>query len=174
MNYADIKKYDIANGLGIRVSLFVSGCNHRCKNCFNQEAWDFSYGKPFTNATMEEIIESLSSSYIAGLSLLGGEPFEHANQIGLIPLLKRMKETYPDKNIWCYTGFTFDEDIMKIMYPKWEETREMLTYIDILVDGLFMEELKNPSLRFKGSSNQRIIRVQESMQTGETILWEEE
>jgi len=172
MNYADIKQYDVANGIGIRVSLFVSGCNHHCKNCFNQEAWDFNYGKPFTEDNIEEVIGYLSAPYVAGLSLLGGEPFEHANQIGLLPLLKRVKETYPDKSIWCYTGFTFDQDIMNTMVPKWQETKEVLSYIDILVDGKFVEELKNLSLRFKGSSNQRIIKVQESMKTGEIILWE--
>lgn len=172
MNYADIKQYDVANGIGIRVSLFVSGCNHHCKNCFNEEAWDFSYGNPFTEDKIEEIIGYLNSPYIAGLSLLGGEPFEHANQIGLLPLLKRVKEIYPDKNIWCYSGYTFDKDIMNTMYPKWEETQILLSYLDILVDGKFIEELKNPSLRFRGSSNQRIIKVQESMKAGEVILLE--
>jgi len=172
MNYADIKQYDVANGIGIRVSLFVSGCNHHCKNCFNQEAWDFNYGKPFTEDNIEDIIGYLNKPYVSGLTLLGGEPFEHANQIGLLPLLKRVKETYPDKNIWCYTGFTFDQDIMNTMYQRWQETKIMLSYIDVLVDGKFIEERKNLSLRFKGSSNQRIIRVQESMKTGEIILWE--
>ncbi len=174
MNYADIKQYDVANGIGIRVSLFVSGCHHQCKNCFNQEAWDFNYGKAFTEENIEEIISYLSKSYVAGLSLLGGEPFEHANQIGLLPLLKRMKETYPEKNVWCYTGFTFDQDIMDKMYQKWEETRAMLSYIDILVDGIFIEEQKNPSLRFKGSANQRIIKVQESLKDKKIILWDVE
>lgn len=172
MNYADIKKYDIANGVGVRVSLFVSGCNHHCKNCFNQEAWDFDYGKPFTEQNIEEIMDYLSRPYVAGLSLLGGEPLEHANQIGLLPLLRKVKETYPEKNIWCYSGFTFDKDIMDKMYPKWEETREMLSYIDVLVDGKFVEELKNLSIRFRGSSNQRIVKVQESMKAGDVILWE--
>lgn len=174
MNYADIKQYDVANGIGIRVSLFVSGCNHHCKNCFNQEAWDFNYGKAFTEENIEEIIRYLSKPYVAGLSLLGGEPFEHANQIGLLPLLKRVKETYPKKNIWCYTGFTFDQDIIDKMYQKWEETKVMLSYIDILVDGKFIEELKNPSLRFKGSANQRIIKVQESIKAQKVILWDAE
>lgn len=172
MNYADIKQYDIANGIGIRVSIFVSGCNHHCKNCFNQEAWDFHYGKPFTEENVKQIIEYLGKPYVAGLSILGGEPFEHENQKGLLPLVKKVKETYPEKSIWCYSGFTFDTDIIKVMYPKWEETRLLLSHIDILVDGKFIEELKNPNLRFKGSSNQRIIKVQESIKSGEIILWE--
>jgi anaerobic ribonucleoside-triphosphate reductase activating protein len=173
MNYADIKKYDVANGLGIRVSLFVSGCNHKCKNCFNEEAWDFNYGKPFTEENINEIIEFLGKPYIAGLSLLGGEPFEHENQKGLLPLLKKVKEIYPEKDIWCYSGFTFDKEILEKMYPVWEETRELLSYIDILVDGRFVEELKNLSLHFRGSSNQRVIKVQESLKAGEVILWED-
>ena len=111
MNYADIKQYDVANGLGIRVSLFVSGCTHHCKNCFNKETWDFRFGNPFTEAEIEKILEYLKPSYVSGLSLLGGEPFEPENQPGLLPLVKKVKETYPEKNIWCYTGYLFDEDI---------------------------------------------------------------
>lgn len=174
MNYADIKQYDVANGIGIRVSLFVSGCNHHCKNCFNQEAWDFNYGKLFTEENIQEILSYLDKPYIAGLSLLGGEPLEHKNQIGLLPLLKRVKETYPNKSIWCYSGFTFDQEILGEMYPKWEVTKELLTYIDVIVDGKFQEELKNLNLRFKGSENQRIIQVQQSIKAEEIILWEEE
>lgn len=171
MNYADIKQYDVANGPGIRISLFVSGCNHHCKGCFNQEAWDFNYGRPFTDETMDMIIDYLSSPHIAGLTLLGGEPMEPVNQKALLPLVKRVKETYPDKSIWCFTGFKFDEDIVDKMYNSVPETKELLSYFDVMVDGKFVEELKNVSLIFKGSSNQRTIMVQESLQSGKIVLW---
>lgn len=171
MNYADIKQYDVANGPGIRISLFVSGCNHHCKGCFNQEAWDFNYGSPFTDETMDMIIDYLSSPHIAGLTLLGGEPMEPVNQKALLPLVKRVKETYPDKSIWCFTGFKFDEDIVDKMYNSVPETKELLSYFDVMVDGKFVEELKNVSLIFKGSSNQRTIMVQESLQSGKIVLW---
>ena len=162
MNYADIKKIDVANGPGVRVSIFVSGCNHHCKNCFNQETWDFNYGKEFTEETIEEIIDALKPSHIKGLTLLGGEPLESVNQQGLLPLVKKVKETYPDKSIWCYTGFLFDRDVIGKMYKN-KYTRDLFSYIDVLVDGPFIEELKNPSLRFKGSSNQRTINIPETL-----------
>ena len=171
MYYAEIKKHDIANGTGIRVSLFVSGCTHHCKNCFNQETWDFHYGREFTDTTTEEILDALKPSYIAGLSILGGEPFEHINQQGLLPLLRKVKKTYPQKNIWCYTGYLYDRDIIGEMCHKWEETREILSYIDILIDGEFIEELKQANLLFRGSSNQRSILVQESLQSNSIVLW---
>lgn len=171
MNYADIKQYDIANGTGVRVSVFVSGCTHHCKNCFNQEAWDFHYGQEFTADTIQTIIEYLKPSYVAGLSVLGGEPFEHVNQIGLLPLLREVRRTYPDKTIWCWSGYLFDRDIVDRMCHEWEETREMLSYIDVLVDGRFVEEQKNVSLIFRGSANQRSILVQESLKTGSVVLW---
>lgn len=171
MNYADIKQYDVANGPGIRISLFVSGCNHHCKGCFNEEAWDFNYGKPFTDETIDMIIEYLASPHIAGLTLLGGEPMEPINQKALLPLVKRVKETYPDKSIWCFTGFRFDEDIVGRMLNSVPETREILSYFDVMVDGKFVEELKNVSLIFKGSSNQRTILVQESLQSDKIVLW---
>lgn len=171
MNYADIKRYDVANGPGIRISLFVSGCNHHCKGCFNEVAWDFNYGKPFTNETIDTIIEYMNSPHIAGLTLLGGEPMEPVNQKALLPLVKMVKETYPDKSIWCFTGFRFDEDIMKKMYNKIPETKELLENFDVMVDGKFEEELKSVSLIFKGSSNQRTIMVQDSLKSGEIILW---
>ena len=175
MNYAKIKKCDVANGPGVRVSLFVSGCNHHCKNCFNPEAWDFNYGNSFTEKEEEQIIEDLRPSYITGLSLLGGEPFEKTNQEGLVPLIKKVKETYPDKKIWCYTGFTFDKQILEKMIGEEnrETTKEMLNNIDYIVDGKFVEELKNPSLKFRGSSNQRIIDVKKSLEKNEVVLWEE-
>lgn len=171
MYYAEIKKHDIANGTGIRVSLFVSGCTHHCKNCFNQETWDFHYGREFTDTTTEEILDALKPSYIAGLSILGGEPFEHINQQGLLPLLRKVKKTYPQKNIWCYTGYLYDRDIIGEMCHKWEETREFLSYIDILIDGEFIEELKQANLLFRGSANQRSILVQESLQSNSIVLW---
>lgn len=163
MNYADIKKADVANGLGVRVSLFVSGCTHHCKNCFNREAWDFDYGKEFTEKEEERILKELDHSYVAGLSLLGGEPLELVNQKGLLPLLRKVKEKFPEKNIWCYSGYTFEKDILDKMCKNWKETPELLSYIDVLVDGKFEEDKKDIKLRFRGSSNQRIIDVQKSL-----------
>ncbi|MDO5521880.1 MAG: anaerobic ribonucleoside-triphosphate reductase activating protein [bacterium] len=172
MNYADIKQFDVANGLGVRVSLFVSGCTHHCKGCFNHVAWDFNYGTPFTEETIETMITYLKPDHIAGLTILGGEPFEPANQKGLLPLLRRVKKVYPDKNIWMYTGYTFDTDIVGRMCNTLEETKEILSMIDILVDGKFEEDKKSLSLRFRGSSNQRIIKVQDSLRSGNVELWE--
>lgn len=174
MNYATIKKHDIANGVGVRVSLFVSGCTHHCKGCFNPETWDFNYGKEFTPETMEEIINALAPSYISGLSLLGGEPFEIENQAVLAPFLTRIKKLYPDKTIWCYSGYNFESDMLTGKLGDPSVTDEMLKNIDILVDGEFVESLKDISLRFKGSSNQRIIDVQESLKTDTLVLWSEE
>lgn len=173
MNYATIKEFDVANGPGVRVSLFVSGCTHHCKNCFNQEAWDFNYGNPFTQAEIDKIIKCLEPDYMKGLSLLGGEPFEYINQQGLLPLVRAFKEAYPQKNLWCYTGFDFEKDIKCDMMVKWPETRELISYIDILVDGKFVEELKDLKLRFRGSSNQRIIDVQKSLKADSVVLWDE-
>jgi anaerobic ribonucleoside-triphosphate reductase activating protein len=166
MNYGTIKKTDIANGLGVRVSLFVSGCTHHCKGCFNSETWNFNYGNPFTQETEQEIIEALSREYINGLSLLGGEPMEPENQRVLLPLIKKVRELFPEKNIWCYTGYTFETDLLEESRAKCECTQEMLHNIDILVDGEFVEELKDISLQFRGSSNQRIIDVKASMNAG--------
>ncbi len=161
MNYADIKKVDVANGEGVRVSLFVSGCTHQCKGCFNKEAWDFNYGKPFTQETIDKVINYLDNPYISGLTILGGEPLEHENQKGLLPLLKKVKEKFPEKNVWCYTGYRYDKDIMEKMYKNWKETPEVLSYIDVLVDGEFEEDKKDITLKFRGSSNQRIINLKE-------------
>jgi len=172
MNYADIKQFDVANGLGIRVSVFVSGCTHHCKNCFNEVAWDFNYGTPFTKNEIDMIIDYLKPSYVSGLAILGGEPFEHFNQQGLLPLLRKVKEIYPEKDIWCFTGYTFDNDILDKMCNEWAETKELISYIDVLVDGKFIEELKDLNLRFKGSSNQRTILVKESLNSGEIQLWD--
>ena len=172
MNYADIKKADVANGLGVRVSVFVSGCTHHCKNCFNEEAWDFHYGNEFTQKEIDKVIELMDHSYVAGLSLLGGEPFEHINQQGLLPLVKIVKEKFPDKNIWCYSGYTFENDIIDRMCKEWKETPEFLSYIDVLVDGKFEEDKKDLSLRFRGSSNQRIIDVKKSLKENKTVLFD--
>ena len=172
MNYADIKQFDVANGLGIRVSIFVSGCTHHCKSCFNEVAWDFNYGTPFTEDDIDRIIDYLKPSYVSGLAILGGEPFEHRNQQGLLPLLRKVKNIYPQKDIWCFTGYTFDQDILNRMCKEWDETSEMVSYIDVLVDGKFVEELKYLKLRFKGSSNQRTILVKESLETGQIQLWD--
>ena len=172
MHYGEIKKFDIANGMGVRVSLFVSGCTHHCKNCFNEVTWDFRYGQEFTKETENMIMEYLKPSHVAGLTLIGGEPMEQPNQRGLLPLVKRVKETYPNKNIWCYSGYLFDEELLKPSRARCEVTDELLSYIDILVDGKFVEELKDVTLRFKGSSNQRIIDVQESLRQGEVVLSE--
>ena len=174
MYFSEIKECDIANGPGVRVTIFVSGCTHHCKGCFNEMTWDFRYGREFTKEDMENIIELLKPSYIAGLTLLGGEPMEYRNQQGLLPLLRRVKESYPDKTVWCYTGYLYDRDIIKDFCGKWEETRELLSCLDVIVDGEFVEERKNLSLRFKGSSNQRIIDVRKSQEKGAVVLWEEE
>lgn len=158
MNYGTIKKCDIANGLGVRVSLFVSGCRHHCKGCFNPETWDFNYGKPYTEEVEMEILNLLDSKYITGFSLLGGEPFEPENQVVLVSLLKKIKEKFPEKDIWCYTGYLYDVDLIEGGKAFTDVTKEMLSYIDTLVDGEFVEELKDITLKFRGSSNQRIIQ----------------
>ena len=172
MNYGIIKKTDIANGLGVRVSLFVSGCTHHCKGCFNQETWDFNYGCEYTAATQQEILDAVAPSYIAGLTLIGGEPFEPVNQRVLIGLVKEIKNLYPDKNIWCYTGYTYEKDLLSPSCARCEVTDELLSLIDILVDGEFMIEKKNLMLKFRGSENQRIIMCKESFKTGKLILSE--
>lgn len=168
MHFASIKNFDIANGVGVRVSLFVSGCNHHCKECFNQEAWDFNYGEEFTDNEMNKIIDMLKPDYIKGLTLLGGEPMELVNQKGILPLVKKIKELYPNKTIWCYSGFTF-EQIMKMM-EEWETTRELVKYFDVLVDGKFMIEKKDLSIKFRGSSNQRLIDLPKSLEKKEVVL----
>ncbi len=172
MNYATIKTHDVANGTGVRVSLFVSGCTHRCKGCFNAEAWDFDYGTPYTTETEDEIIKALAPAYIKGLSLLGGEPFEPQNQPALLSLCRRMKETYPHKTIWCYSGYDFERHILAGKLGDPEITDGLIHLIDILVDGEFVEAKKDLKLRFKGSSNQRIIDVQASLTIDEVVLWE--
>lgn len=173
MHYAKIKNLDIANGPGLRVSLFVSGCTHRCKGCFNPETWDFGYGQPFTQATQDELLSLLGGEHIRGLSLLGGEPFEPANQEALLPFLRRVRQAYPDKDIWCYSGYNFEKDMLTGNLGPWEITEEMLSYIDVLVDGEFVLDLKNPNLRFRGSANQRVICVQQSLVQDAVVLWDD-
>ena len=173
MNYATIKKTDVANGPGVRVSLFVSGCTHHCKGCFNQEAWDFHYGQPYTQAIEDEIMDALRPSYITGLTLLGGEPFEPANQAALLPLLRRVRAELPEKTIWAFTGYTLETDLLTGKLGDWAITREILEYLDVLVDGPFLEAKKNLSLRFRGSENQRLIDVPASLAKGEIVLWQD-
>ena len=159
MNYAAIKKTDVANGPGVRVSLFVSGCTHHCKGCFNEEAWDFSYGKPFDQHAVKEIMEALEPDYIRGFSLLGGEPFEPENQAVLVGVLRHVREHYPQKTIWCYSGYLWDRDLAAGGVVHTEVTDEMLSYVDVLVDGEFVEAEKDLTLQFRGSRNQRILEL---------------
>lgn len=173
MNYATIKDCDIANGPGVRVSLFVSGCTHRCKGCFNEVAWDFDYGEPFTQQTIDSILKMLSPAYVKGLTLLGGEPFEPQNQEAIVELLRQVKAAYPDKSIWAFSGYLFDRDILAGRLGAWEVTREFLGYLDVLVDGPFVEAKKDLTLRFRGSSNQRLIDVPASLAQNEVVLWED-
>ena len=173
MNYATIKWYDIANGEGVRISLFVSGCTHRCKNCFNEIAWDFSYGEIFDEAVQEKMLLELGSSYIAGLSLLGGEPLEPQNQAALLPFVREVKKRYPDKSIWCYTGYVLDEKtgLLSAQRANTDDTAELISCFDVLVDGPFVEEFKDIRLKFRGSSNQRVIDVQKTLAKKECVLY---
>lgn len=168
MNYAIVKKTDVANGLGIRVSLFVSGCTHGCRGCFNREAWDFHYGQEYTSKVEEEILQALAPDYIRGLSVLGGEPMEPQNRGAVLGLLRKARLTYPGKDIWCYTGYDYEKDLLEWAAQQ-EAVRELLSLIDVLVDGEFMEEKKNLRLAFRGSENQRLIDVKESLRQGRTV-----
>lgn len=172
MNYGAIKKFDIADGPGVRVSLFVSGCTHHCRECFQPETWNFDYGQPFTGETEQELFEALDREYICGLTLLGGEPFEPQNQRVLVPFLRRVKERFPEKSIWCYTGYTLETDLLSPSRARCEVTDEMLSMLDVLVDGEFVLEKKNIRLRFRGSENQRLIDLKETLATGNTVLWD--
>lgn len=171
MYYGSVKKTDIANGVGVRVTLFVSGCTHHCKECFNPETWNFQYGNLFTKEVEEEIIEALKPSFVKGLTLLGGEPLEPQNQEALLPFVKRVKELYPDKNIWCYTGYTLEHDLLPGSDSRayCVYTDEILRYIDVLVDGEFKIEKKDIRLKFRGSSNQRILDLQKSLQENRAV-----
>lgn len=174
MNYAEIKTTDIANGEGVRTSLFVSGCRHHCKDCFNQVTWDFGYGNLFTEATMEEIFESVDHPWINGITILGGEPFEPENQKVLVPFLVMFREKFPNKNVWCYTGFTI-EQIKGKSEPKsraaTDISSEMLSLIDVLVDGPYVASLHDITLKFRGSSNQRVIDIKKTLDVGKTVLY---
>lgn len=171
MHYGNIKNCDIANGQGVRVTLFVSGCKNRCPDCFQKETWDFSYGAPFDKAVEDEIIKMLAPDYIQGLTLLGGEPFEVSNQQALLPFVKRVRDIYPNKDIWAYSGFTLEQLLDSGARCYCPETAELLKNIDVLVDGRFDKDKYDISLRFRGSSNQRIIDLPASLKKGEVILW---
>ena len=171
MRYGEIKICDIANGEGVRVTLFVSGCTHHCKGCFNPDTWDFDYGMPYTTETEESITDMLRPSYINGLTLLGGEPMEPDNQRALLSLVKRVKLLFPEKDIWCYSGYTFEE-LTEESRARCECTDELLSYIDVLVDGEFVEEKKNISLAFRGSENQRIIDLKKTFEKGDIVIYE--
>ena len=166
MYYGEIKNCDIANGEGVRVTLFVSGCTNRCKNCFQPQTWDFCYGQPFTAETEAHLLDLLSPGYISGLTLLGGEPFEPENQRALVPFLRRVRAAYPAKTIWGFSGFTYEELTTEGTHPRCEVTDEMLSLLDVLVDGRFVEELKDISLRFRGSSNQRLLDLNATRASG--------
>lgn len=175
MNYGNIKTCDIANGTGVRTTLFVSGCRHHCKGCFQPQTWDFSYGEKFTKETEDRLIRECRPSYIEGLTLLGGEPMEPENQRALMPFLRRFREELPGKTVWCYTGYLWEEltgaERRDENGPRCEVTDEILQLLDILVDGEFVEEQKSLMLKFRGSANQRIINVRQSLQCGTVILW---
>ena len=172
MNYADIKTVDIQDGEGVRVALYVSGCHFHCKGCHNAVAWDFKYGKEYNEDTTNYILDLLDKEYISGLSLLGGEPLEPINQEGLLPLVKKVKEKFPEKNIWCYTGYDFEKDVMGEMYGKNGVTKELLDHIDVMVDGQFIEAQKTVNGKFKGSDNQRILDVRRSIEENGIIKYE--
>lgn len=173
MNYATIKPVDIANGPGVRVSLFVSGCTHRCKGCFNEEAWDFQFGKPFTEEVQKQLLSSLDHDYIEGLTLLGGEPMEPSNQESLLPFIKAVREHLLGKTIWCFTGYDFEKDILGKMMKTSAVTRELIPLFDVMVDGKFVAEKKNLSLKFRGSENQRVLNVKKSLEEGRGVWMEE-
>ena len=173
MNYANIKWFDISNGPGVRVSLYVSGCRNHCKNCFNPETWDFAYGEPFTRDTENSIIKAMIPEYIKGFTLLGGDPFEHENAEVLAPFMERLREQFPDKSFWCFTGYDYEADLLTGKKGNPETVMRLLKTLDVLVDGRFVEELKDLNLLFRGSSNQRIILVRPSLQSDEVVLWDE-
>lgn len=174
MNYSGIKTCDIANGPGVRTSLFVSGCRRHCLNCFNRDTWDFANGAPFTPEVEEEILESLKPAYVAGLSVLGGEPFEPENQRELVPFLEKVRAEFPGKTIWCYTGNTYETELLSPSHARCEVTDRLLALADVLVDGAFIEAQKDITLRFRGSANQRVIDLKRSREAGQAILWQDD
>ena len=170
MYYGQIKNCDIANGEGVRVTLFVSGCRNRCEGCFQPETWDFSYGSQFTQETENEILEMLKPSYIKGLTVLGGEPFEPENQCALLPFIEKIKKELPNKNIWIFSGYTFEELLKEGSHPRCEVTDKLLSMTDVLVDGRFILEQKDITLKFRGSKNQRILNLPESLKQGKPVM----
>ncbi len=170
MYYGAIKDKDVANGSGVRVTLFVSGCRNGCKGCFQPETWSFTYGQEFTEETEEQLLEMLKPGYIDGLTLLGGDPFEPENQKCLLPFIKKVRAEYPKKNIWAFTGYLYEDLLSGTGHPCCQETEEMLSLIDVLVDGPFVEEKKNLALRFRGSENQRLIDLAATREQGEIVL----
>lgn len=172
MHYGQIKNCDIANGEGVRVTLFVSGCTNRCEGCFQPQTWDFGYGEPFTRETEDKLLKMLEPDYIKGLTLLGGEPFEPENQRALLPFVKRVKEAYPNKDIWAFSGFTLEQLLRDEPHPRCKVTDELLSLIDVLVDGRFDLKKKNIRLRFRGSENQRILKLPETLKSGKPVMWE--
>ena len=174
MHYAKIKWYDVSNGPGVRVSLYVSGCRNHCKNCFNPETWDFDYGQPFTEEVEDKILKAMEPDYIKGFTLLGGDPFEPENCAALVPFMKRMRKLYPEKSVWCFTGYDYERDLLTGKKGDAETVLKLLRTLDVLVDGRFVEELKDLNLRFRGSSNQRIISVKESLKKDKIVLWDGE
>ena len=174
MHYGEIKNCDIANGEGVRVTLFVSGCTNHCEHCFQPQTWDFDYGQPFTSETEQQLLDLLAPSYIQGLTLLGGEPFEPRNQRDLLPFLREIRRRYPRKNIWCFTGFRLEDELLQDgSYPRCEVTDDLLRCIDILVDGRFLREEKDISLQFRGSRNQRIIDLPQTLSSDRIVLWDQ-
>ncbi|MGN1103490.1 MAG: anaerobic ribonucleoside-triphosphate reductase activating protein [Candidatus Coproplasma sp.] len=172
MNYATIKWYDISNGPGVRVSLYVSGCRNCCKGCFNKETWDFDYGQPFTKEVEDSIVKGLEPDYISGFTLLGGDPFEPENSKVLAPFMKRLRAAYPDKSLWCFTGYDLDAELLAGKKGDMADVMDILNTLDVLVDGRFVEEKKDLNLRFRGSSNQRIILVKPTLERDEIVLWD--
>lgn len=171
MYYGNIKEYDVADGPGVRVSLFVSGCTNRCKGCFNKQTWNFCYGKKYTKETEEFILNALAKPYIQGLTLLGGEPFELENQKVLVELLSKAKERFPQKNYWSYTGFIYERDLLWGARRHGPFTDKMLDLLDVLVDGPFMWQRKNISLVYRGSENQRLIDLKRTRKEKHVVLW---
>ena len=173
MHYGEIKRLDVANGIGIRVTLFVSGCTNHCENCFQPQTWDFNYGREFTHETEAELLDALRPAHVRGLTLLGGEPFEPKNQRVLVEVLKKVREQYPGKDVWVFTGFRLEDELLQQSYARCEVTDEMLSMIDVLVDGRYVDALRDLALQFRGSSNQRIIDMNKTRAEGKTILWTE-
>ena len=174
MHYGNLKPYDIANGPGVRVTLFVSGCRNQCPGCFQKETWDFNYGTPFTQETIDTILKYLAPAHVQGLTLLGGEPMEPSNQEGLLPLVEQVRATYPEKTIWCFTGYTYEALTAGEGRSVTAVTKELLSHLDVLVDGRFVEALKDITLLFRGSRNQRLIDIKATQSSGVVTLWENE